>query len=228
MKKNIFAILLLMLFATTVMAQSESKKVNVGITVGPTIDWISVKTAGYTKGGALIGICYGVPLDVNLTGDENYYFSTGIKMEHVGGKLKYKDVQEGDVTRKYNAIFLSIPTGIKLKTPSFSDFVIAGHFGLSHAVALSSKKMDRIKVSDIEEKTLKKTKYEEGLFFKESLYAGIGLEYIIKNNSRASFMVNYSYAFTNYHNRKALSYFDNNERLKGNLNTVEFVFGIFF
>jgi len=181
-----------------------------------------------------MGICYGIPLDINLTKDENYYFTTGLKMEHVGGKLKYEGIHPGypeenaHYTIKYNAIFLSIPTGIKLKTPSFNNFVIAGHFGLSHAVGLSNKKMERVEVAGIEQKDQKKTKYDGGSFFKESLFAGIGLEYIINDKCRASFMANYSYSFTNYHNRNAFSLFDPSERLKGNLNTVEFAFGIFF
>jgi len=52
MKKNIFTILLLMLFVTTVTSQSEqpqSKKINVGITIAPAIDWISIKNADIKK-----------------------------------------------------------------------------------------------------------------------------------------------------------------------------------
>ncbi len=83
-------------------------------------------------------------------------------------------------------------------------------------------------VGDVEQKDQKKTKFENNSFFKESLYVGMGVEYIIQDNFRANFMINYSYSFTNYYNRKILNYFDEKERMKGNLGAVEFVFGIFF
>jgi len=230
--KNLFTILLLTLFITNIIAQS--KKVNVGVMAGPSIDWLSSKNDQYEQGGIILGLRYGVPLDINLTEDENYYFSTGIKLEHTGGKIKYKTTldtypnEEVSYTRKYNSIFLSIPTGIKLKTPSFNNFVIAGSFGLSHAFALNSTKFDRITTVNKEIKDQKKTKYENGSFFKESLFAGLGVEYIIKDNFRATFMINYSYTFINYHNRKELVFNSTTERLKNNLNSVEFIFGIFF
>ena len=230
MKKGIFTILCLTLLVANVAAQS--KKVNIGITAGPSIDWLSSQNDQYDKGGVIVGLRYGIPLDINLTKDENYYFSTGVKVEHTGGKVKYtgrNDAFQGKdvfITTKYSAIFLSVPTGIKLKTPSFNNFVIAGNVGLSHAFALNSKKFDRIKDGNKEFK--EKTKYEGHSFFKESLYAGLGLEYIIKENLRASFMVNYSYTFTNYHNKNILNEFNPKERLKGNLGVVDFMFGIFF
>lgn len=237
MKKTFFTILWLMLLASTVMAQSDgamkSKRINVGIAVGVSTDWLSQKNDQYEKGGIILGLRYGIPLDINLTEDENYYVTTGVKLEHTGGKAKYTSIHEGKdafYTRKYNAIFLCIPTGIKLKTPSFNNFVIAGNFGLSHAFALDSKKFDRIKIENENKEIIdqKKTKYENNSFFKEALFAGLGMEYIIKDNFRASLMINYNYTFTNYHNRKELSLFDPAERLKAKLGAVEFIFGMFF
>jgi len=238
MKKYFFVIVLVMLFVTNVMAQADAvapaKKIVVGITAGPSIDWFFQKNDHYEKGGIIIGVRYGIPLDVNLTDAENYYFSTGLKVEHSGGKIKYKGVydkfpeENASFTTAYNSIFFSIPTGIKLKTPSFNNFVIAGNFGLSHALALHNTKKNHVDVGKVEVIDKKWSKYENCSFFKESVFVGIGLEYIIRDNCRASFMANYSYSFTNYHNRKAVNQFETKEKLKGNLNAIDFVFGIFF
>jgi hypothetical protein len=232
MKKQLFAMLLLLFLAINVMAQS--RRVSIGITVGPSIDWLTPKNDQYNGGGIIAGLRYGIPVNINLTEDENYYFSTGILFQHTGGKLEYKGTltaypnEEASFTRKYNSIFLVIPTAITLKTPSFGNFVIVGNFGLLHGFALSSKKYDKVKVGDVEQNDQKKTKFENNSFFKEALYVGLGTEYIIQDNFRASFMINYSYSFTNYYNKKAMNYFDEKERMKGNLGAVEFVFGIFF
>ena len=78
-----------MLFITNIIAQL--KKINVGIVAGPSIDWLSTKNDQYEKGGIILGVRYGALLDINLTEDENYYFSTGLKIEHTGGKVKYKE-----------------------------------------------------------------------------------------------------------------------------------------
>ena len=237
MKKTLFTILGIILLVFNVLAQSNEpakpRKLNVGITGGPSIDWLTQKNDHYDKGGIILGVRYGVTLDINLTNDENYYVTTGVKIEHTGGKEKYKFFHDNFLgenvlySKKYSAIFLCIPTGIKLKTPSFNNFVIAGNAGLSHAFALNSKEKIRIQ-GESGMLNLNKVEYKDNSFFKESLFAGLGLEYIIKDNFRVNLMINYNYTFTNYHNRKALSVFDARERLKANPSAVEFIFGLFF
>ncbi len=104
MKKQLFTMLLLLLLGANVTAQS--KRVNIGITVGPSIDWLTPKNDQYNGGGVVAGLRYGVPVNVNLTGDENYYFSTGIVFQHTGGKLEYGGIlpaypeEEAFFTRK--------------------------------------------------------------------------------------------------------------------------------
>lgn len=235
MKSRLFLVLAFCLFSIQLFAQAENhkgKRLSVGLSVGPAIDWISPNIDEYDGVGPIVGLRYGIPVDINLTHESNYYFSTGILFQHTGGKLSFPsrflpDLDSLDVSiqRKYSSIFLAIPTGIKLKTPSFNNFVFAGNFGLLHGFKLNSKKQDKYEVNGLDHKDNKKSEFEGASFFKESIYVGIGLEYIIKDDFRASFFFNYSYSFTNYFNKKAVA---TDKRIKGNHNGIEFVFGIFF
>ncbi|MDR2978953.1 MAG: PorT family protein [Bacteroidales bacterium] len=231
MKKN-FLIVFFLLISVASFAQ-DGKRVAIGLTIGPSIDWISPKTQGYEKNGVSLGVRYGIPVDINFTKATNYYLSTGIKFEHTGGKLAFKhvlkeDLEEVDLERKYNALYLTIPTGVKLKTPNFGDLVFAGNFGFLHSFRLSCKNIDKWTDANGHSVTPdEKSEYNGCMFFKESLYVGVGAEYIVQEDFRASFYMNYAYTLSNFFTKKSLNY-STNLREKGNLGSVEFVFGFHF
>lgn len=229
MKKNLLVALFLVM-AGALFAQS-GKRVAIGLSVGPSIEWISPKTEGYVGNGVIAGFKYGVPVDINFTKANNYYFSTGIKFEHTGGKLSFPFTYEGKevaLNRKYTAMFLSIPTGIKLKTPTFGSMVFGGNFGFLHGFKLNGKHIDTwVDENGNNVQQDKKAEYKNCAFFKESIYVGLGAEYIIQEDFRASFYINYAYTITNYFNKKAINPI-NSLREKGNPGSVEFVFGIHF
>lgn len=232
MKKKIFAILCCLSVLVFSASAQSGKRVAVGITVGPSIEWMSPKTENYNGAGTIAGLRYGVPVDINFTADEYYYFTTGVMFSHAGGKLNFTtyspedDTRLVDMTRKYTSIYLSIPTGIKLKTPNFGNLVFVGNFGFYHGFNLSSKKVDSYIDGNLSSGKGKKGPYEEAAIFKESIYVGLGADYLIMDNFKANLMINYSYTFTNYFTKKSLTY-DNN-REKANLGSVEFILGFFF
>ncbi|MDL2297340.1 PorT family protein [Bacteroidales bacterium OttesenSCG-928-B11] len=229
MKKTLL-IVCLILSSISLLAQ-DGKRVNIGLSIGPSIDWISPKTDNYERDGIGIGLRYGVPVDINFTHGSNYYFSTGIKFEHIGGKMNFPFIyneKEVALNRKYTAMFLSIPTGIKLKTPTFGSMVFAGNFGFLHGLKLNGKFIDTwVDENGNNVMQNKKEEYENCAFFKESIYVGLGAEYIIQEDFRASFYINYAYTITNFFNKKAINP-TTNLREKGNPGAVEFVFGIHF
>ena len=223
-------------FSLLATAQSNftayGKRVVVGITVGPSVDWLSAKNEDIQKGGAIMGVRAGIPLDINLTADENYYVSTGIMFNYTGGKhiIPANILPENSIdamhtiTRKYRASYVTLISGIKLKTPSFSNCVIVGNAGLYHSFFLGGNMMDSYIVNKVE--MTAKAKNKNVAFLKESVYVGLGFEYIIKDNLKVNMMVNYTYTFNNFFNKNAIIH--TNERMKGNLNGVEILFGFFF
>lgn len=231
MKKKL--LIVLFCFLSTALAAQNGKRVVVGISVGPSIDWLTPRTDGYDGNGAIVGLRYGVPVDINFTQENNYYFTTGVLFSHTGGKLKFPDYLTGQTTevvnthRKYNSLYISIPTGVKLKTPSFGNFVFGGNFGFYHGFLLSSKKLDHYDNSGDMIKQTKKSDYKETNFFKESLYVGLGAEYIIRDDFRVTAYINYSYTLTNYFKNKVHNSYTG-ARERANLGCVELLLGVTF
>lgn len=231
MKK--YVLISFFVFISASLLAQTGKRVAIGLTVGPSIDWLSPKTEGYEGDGASLGLRYGIPVDINFTSADNYYFSTGIKFEHTGGKLAFPFISDAtknkvNLSRKYNALYLTIPTGIKLKTPNFGNFVFAGNFGFLHGFKLSCKTKDTW-TDENGHKVIpdQKEEYKNCAFFKESIFVGLGGEYVIRDSFRASLYINYAYTMTNFFANKAVNPV-NNLKEKGTLGTVEFLFGIHF
>lgn len=213
-------------------ADNAGKRVSIGISFGLGPDWMYSKTDSIENNGTVLNLKYGVPIDINFTTKNNYYFTTGLFFNHSGCQLNFVNTLDDGLLvptkRKCSAIYLAIPTGIKLKTPSMSNFVIAAQFGLSHAFRLSAKRIDKCEVND-EKYTSKKTNCtEETALFRESGFIGAGLEYIIKDDFRCFFYATYSHAFTNFFNPNKSHLVSNDIKDKGNIGSVEFTLGVCF
>lgn len=212
---------------------TPGRRYTLGFTFGTGADWMVVRGDSALRAGAVVNLRYGVPIDINFTKASNYYFTTGLLMHHSGGKTKFDEMvysngeethaQNVTKTRTYRSIYLTIPTGIKLKTPDFKKFVFGVNLGLYHSFRLTSRTVDKFTIGN-SETTEKNNKFEKSTaLFREAGYLGIGLEYIIKNDFRAYFYMNYAYTFTNYFSKKARS-----ATQDAKLNSVEFVLGCTF
>ncbi len=236
MKKRIILFFALLFFTTgLIFAQEnnftaiefspEGKRVKVGLVVGTGVDWFMPKNLKFEREGASMNFQVGIPIDINLTKESYYYFTTGLIFQHLGGKMKFEsDLIEPTpiVTKRYYpSMYLTIPTGIKLKTPQFKKFVFGVNFGLYHSFLLSAKVKDKYRYNDKDYITEQKSTKEMAIF-KEAAYIGIGGEFIIKNDFRAFLFVNYVYSFTNSFSRS------NMENEKGNLSSVEILLGVNF
>jgi len=181
-------------------------RVNFGVTFAPTINWMYDHTAGYEKNGVVMGMRYGLNLNINLTPKKNFYFSTGVFAEHCGGKMKFLDnipigsmgIADSTLTqRTYRSIYLSIPTAITMKTNSINNFYICGNIGLMHGFNLNASNIDSY-YFDEELWSREKVASEEAALFKESFFVGVGFEYAVTPTMRAGVMINYEQSFTNY------------------------------
>jgi len=180
--------------------------VNFGVTFAPTISWMYPHTEGYDKNGAIVGMRYGVNLNINLTPMKNFYFSTGVFAEHTGGKMKFMDnipvgsfliVDSVPTQRTYRSIYLTVPTMITMKTNSINNFFICGNAGLLHSFNLLATNTDSY-MFDTELWSREKLASEETSLFKESFIVGVGFEYSVTPTMRAGVMVNYVQSLTNY------------------------------
>ena len=70
-------------------------------------------------------------------------------------------------------------------------------------------------------------KDNEVALFKESIFAGIGLEYVIKNNLKGKLYVNYSQSLNNYFSKNAKNSCTGVKE-KAAIGTIEVLFGLSF
>jgi hypothetical protein len=192
--------------STYIKDPGNGSRINFGVTFAPTISWMYDHTPGYEKDGVASGMRYGLNLNVNLTRKKNFYFSTGLFAEHCGGKMTFLDnvpvgaigIADSTPTRRtYRSIYLTIPTGVTLKTNSINNFFICGNAGLMHSFNLKASSTDKYTFGD-EVWSRQTIDSQEAALFKEAFYIGTGFEYSLTANTRVGMMVNYVQTFTNY------------------------------
>lgn len=230
----------------------EARRVIFGVTFGPSFNWMNWKNhkaapEGYERsypGGMKLGLRYGVNLDVDLNKKKTFYVSTGLLIEHTGGSLHFNDnislvdktLDSTTIDRKYKSIYFTIPTGITFRTPSFNHFIICGNIGLYHSFNLYSRYQSRFQInpnaSDTDKESINYVttdwlKDNEVSLFKESIYAGIGAEYVIKKNLKAKLYINYAQSLNNYFSKNAENS-ATHVKEKAAIGTVEILLGIYF
>lgn len=190
--------------------------VNFGLSFAPTFDWMYSKTDGYERDGMVVGMRYGIPLNINLTKTKNYYVSTGVFMEHLGGILSFRDKvilpdigasENSAISRTYRAMYIMVPVGITLKTNSLNNFFVCGNAGFYNSLLLNANNVDACVLSG-EVWSRQKQKYDEAAVLKESFYAGLGFEYSVTPKMRAGIMANYVHTLTNFFKGKGQAYND--------------------
>ena len=208
------------------------KRVTLGVAFGIGPGWLNPRTDSVRRAGIVNTMRYGIPLDINFTTKNNYYFTTGVFFSHSGGKLRFADVIEnvgiGEVVRKYNAIYLSLPTGIKLKTPSMKGVVVAAQFGFLHSFRLTAKASDTYETSERKVTTDKYMYTKQTAWFREAGFIGLGLEYVIKDDFRVYFYATYDHTFVNFFGKKAEPNLLSGKAMRATAGNVEFMVGICF
>lgn len=210
------------------------KRVTLGLSFGIGPDWLNPRTDSLYRNGPIVALKYGIPIDINFNQKENYYFTTGIFFNHSGGKFHLTGLGYGAdsvlriLDRQYSAIYLTIPTGIKLKTPSMNGFVVAANFGLYHSFRLNAKVFDKYRFQGNDVKTNKYMYMDETALFREAGYIGLGMEYVVTDNFRLYFYAIYNHTFTNFFNPKKSYNLANDVKDKASLGGVELQIGLCF
>lgn len=208
------------------------RRVTLGVAFGIGPGMLNPRTDSVNRAGVVNTMRYGIPLDINFTTKNNYYFTTGVFFSHSGGKLRFvdgiEDVGIVETIRKYNAIYLTIPTGIKLKTPSMKGFVVGAQFGLYHSFRLMAKASDQYKVGEEKVTTNKYMYKEQTALFSEAGFIGLGFEYVIKDDFRVFFYTTYAHTFINFFGKKAEPNFLSGRDMRATAGNIEFMVGICF
>lgn len=210
------------------------RRVSLGVSFGIGPAWLNPKTDSIYRNGPVLSMKYGIPIDINFNQKENYYFTTGVFFKHCGGKFHFcgqaygADTLHRIIDRQYSAIYLTIPTGIKLKTSSINGFVVTANFGLYHSFRLTAKAFDKYHIFGEDVKTPKYIYTQETALFQEAGYIGLGVEYVVTDNFRIYFSAIYDHAFTNFFNPRLSNTLANGTKDRATQGNVEFQIGLCF
>ncbi len=87
MKKLVYSLFIIGFVASSLVAQDD-KKVKMGITISPSMNWLTPDNAKkMAKDGSVIKMGIGLAVDFKLT--DVIWFSTGLEYTGAGGKVKY-------------------------------------------------------------------------------------------------------------------------------------------
>jgi hypothetical protein len=130
----------------------HKKNVRIGFLLEPTISWFNPNENGVKADGSKFGVNYGLMLDYEFA--ENYIFSTGLQVAHLGGNLSYtgniwKDKKVGLIAAdnssanntgnyKLSVQYLQLPFALKLRTDG-KGLKFWGSFGGFLGVPISAR-----------------------------------------------------------------------------------------
>lgn len=227
--KKIFPVLLLALLLSGSALRSQYKPVRLGLQVSPNISWMSPKTQYYESDGISGGVTIGLISDFYFS--ERYAFSSGVNFAFLNGKIKYPELVDsttGTMNRKYNIIYLEIPTLIKMETKRFGSVSLYGQIGFSTGFRLTATTRDDFEPDETQLHdygTVKNDAGDNTSLIRESVVIGLGLQYHLDESSAIIAGFTYSNALNNvlngYNNKTGL-----NE--KALLNMLELKLGFIF
>lgn len=242
MKKLIFLIALLSCYSFVFAQQKNTntgtlpkeRKVFFSVMIGPTVDWFQPTTKAFSGKVATGGFLTGITIDANVIPQKFFYISTGVLVRYLEGIAHFNhEYTVNDkatieyAKRTYQTIYLTFPTGIKLKTKPSKNCVFSGKVGLYHNFKIVGQQVDNFVLKNDPEYfiTTKKIKNTDAALFAEAGYAGLGFEYVL-GKTRVFANVDYSCQF-NYFNKKATSNISD-ARFKTVVHSLQMVFGFLF
>jgi hypothetical protein len=197
-----FAILLIT-FPALIFSQAKAP-LKLGLKIAPNIGWMSPGTKGYSSDGARFGATIGFVSDYYFT--ENYAISTGFNFQFLNGKLSYTDSLAindnkkpvyGDVSRKYNFLYLEIPIMIKMQTNVFGKFSYYGQIGLGTGFRIKTTVKEHF-VPATGNAVDQQYDFNGGTtLIRESILVGIGCNYHVDKSTQIFIGLTYSNSLNN-------------------------------
>jgi hypothetical protein len=200
MRGNYFRVIMLTLFLLPILMQAQKESpVKLGLRVAPNLSWINPGTEGYNSEGVRFGISAGLISDFYFA--KNYAISTGFSFLFPSGRLTYEDmitvngVQDTAANNRiYNFIYFEIPLMVKMQTNQFGDFSFFGQIGFGTGFRMKATAKNEVTFSDGTTGSSKNDINNKTALMRESVIAGIGIEYHIDKSTRITAGINYSNA----------------------------------
>ncbi len=242
--KKALAPLAALLLAPALLTAQDDVGVRFGLKLSPNTAWVRPDTRGLKSDGNTVGYTFGLMADFPVGASGNYYFSTGLNLNRIGGTyvLDYKYVEgpnEPERTRPLatdvRLTYLEVPLTIKMMTNEIGYMRYFGQVGVGAAFNIRAKgditqpvlHADGVYLSEF------KTVEDEDLqsrtnFFKASLIVGAGLEYNFSGNTSLMAGVQYNGGFINMLQDVEVNVDGSMKKAKALANYIELTIGVFF
>ncbi|WP_134088357.1 porin family protein [Olivibacter sp. XZL3] len=173
----------------------DNKRISMGITLSPNINWLRYGDFDVKSNTARIGYNYGLVADFAFS--ENYYFSSGLLIDNLRAQSEtYQGGVDGTdfVINNYSLQYAEIPFGVKLKSTQRYYRSYYGQFGFSLGVKLSAKQeiLNGNRVVIQESRNMK----GDANIFRLGLQLGGGVEWLLDHNLRLMTGLSFNNGFT--------------------------------
>ncbi|MCL2290258.1 MAG: PorT family protein [Bacteroidetes bacterium] len=221
------------------LSNNENRPVFFGVSFGPTVDWFAPTVDSLSRNAAKVGFIGGINFDVSLNKQRIIYFSTGLLFRYLQGELSFineyhfnniADMSTSLVlpaVRTYETMYLTVPTGVKFRTSPSKNCAFFGKLGFYHNFKVGGEQFDSFSFQDPNYSlTTEKVKNRDAALFAESVYVGLGFEYLLGNNARVFANVDYSCQFYYFSNSAKNDF--TGMRFKSMVHSLHIVFGFKF
>lgn len=187
----------LLLLPTLCSAQyySDSRKVQFGFTLSPSISWFQPKDNRPEADGVRLGYSYGFLADIPFA--ENYFMGTGLQIAQSGGSLLYTTGTGYSISsnntpggrHQFRIQHAVVPLTLKLKTNEIKEVRYYGQFGTYLGINIGSRlKMpnagvDRQRISSMMQP------------LNMGLLMGIGAEFPLEGKTRGTAGIHFENGF---------------------------------
>lgn len=182
-------ILIIGLMLTSFSGIAQAKKVALGLGFSPTINWFGGAAGGVESNGNRIGFNYGLIADLNF--GENYAFSTGLFINHGGGKVKSEyniDSLKYSVENEIKIQSVRIPLTLRMMTKEIGWFRYYGKFGFNLDYTYDATALVRVNGGSESEEDIR----ADISPFNLSLSLGAGMLYNISGTTNLVIGVSYN------------------------------------
>ncbi len=198
MKKRTFFTLMVMVFAATTLQAQQGPRFRVGLTVSPSLSWLSPETRDYVSEGPRLGVSYGLTGEYHL--GPHYAISTNALISRFGGTLKYMSMEQDygvvEKEREYILSYFEVPVTFKLQSAEIGYFTYFGRIGFAPGFNLSAEGHDSFTHNQTGVVLKRDIKGEVSLVRIAFVFGG-GVEYSLGGRTSLVGGLTYNNGFTN-------------------------------
>ncbi|MEQ8325417.1 MAG: porin family protein [Vicingaceae bacterium] len=192
MKRNytLLSVLCLLLIS---QGHAQEKKVALGLTFSPTVNWWKASSENLSSDGSRIGFKYGLLADFNF--GENYALATGIFINNAGGKynaIEMMDSLQNNVSYNQRLQSVEIPLTLRMRTKEIGYLKYYGQFGFSPELFINSTADVQVEGQEQRADVDQKRNVAD---LNLSLVLGIGVEYNLSGTTNLLFGLSYQNGF---------------------------------